>query len=151
MEGTWRVEHQMLEVCVQCDVKDLWIKNEDFWCRLLCLCVVFWIWKAWSRHRAATSHQSGHLRRIRQPTTRSASVNTRNPAPPPSPLRITSHMCNRRWKSVNIDEKGKNSTKNAYSGKPYFANSAFFNIVQTAFAPPPTFWTSMLQIFLDDF
>ena len=46
MEGTWRVEHQMLEVCVQCDVKDLWIKNEDFWCRLLCLCVVFWIWKA---------------------------------------------------------------------------------------------------------
>ena len=111
MEGTWRVEHQMLEVCVQCDVKDLWIKNEDFWCRLLCLCVVFWIWKAWSRHRAATSHQSGHLRRIRQPTTRSASVNTRNPAPPPSPLRITSHMCNRRWKSVKIDEKGKNSTK----------------------------------------
>ena len=114
MEGAWRVEHQMLEVCVQCDVKDLWIKNEDFWCRLLCLCVVFWIWKAWSRHRAATSHQSGHLRRIRQPTTRSASVNTRNPAPPPSPLRITSHMCNRRWKSVKIDGKRKNSTKNAY-------------------------------------
>ena len=46
------------------------------------------------------------------------------------------------------------STKTVAPGKSTLIDSAvFFNIVQTAFdsPPPPTFWTCMLQIFLNDF
>ena len=44
-----------------------------------------------------------------------------------------------------------NSKGSHMLGKPSFANSAvFFNIVQTSYDPPPSFWTCMLQIFLKD-